>query len=552
MNDCSWGEDSLPGVQVGRDGWHGVLTYNILFNRMAPLDILYAPEKCTMRFTWYASIPGDEVPPVNYQDNMLFLCHGSIAPSLLERYPSCFCIVSVKDGEDFSWIERARVKARVLIFAEKQRFYYYDNMLQVLFANHLLWHREMDRIVYSGGMIDELIEASAGILQNFVCVTDTGFNLMDYSRSIEPCCAEHVYLIKNGCLSERACGYLKEHILPLSSHARKVIVSKPNDERLFPLLHCPLYIDGQYLFHVVMECVEGTEEACKDVFDEFMKRVTAACTAYWRGTVNVESPWHRVLKALIGGQSMTDDYLNLQLKQTDIPSARQFRLAIAPFEASIGNQKRNEILSAAFRMNDGCVYPFMHEDDMLLLFYSKKEGDGLLSSKTINDSVEKILLEPFGVRLACSQSFVSIRDIPYAFKQAKIALRYRKALEKENYLYGDEERISVYPFDHVLKYYLLSGDYDSELVEYSFKSSILHKLVEEDAEEGTEIAHLLWIYLSCDRNATETAKRVHVHRNTVLYHVARIEKRFGLDFSSPMLRERMILDYIKIIFENEL
>ena len=554
MDDFVRGGGQLfsPSLQVGRDGWHGILTYNVLVDRMTALDILYAPEKCMMRFAWYASIPGDNAPGIDYQENMLFLCHSSVAPELLKRNPTCFCFVPVEENEDLSWIGEIRAKTRVLAFRRRQRFYYYDNLLQVCFANHLLWHREMDRIVYANGTLDELLEASEGVLKNFVCITDTGFNLIAYTHGVKPLCAENQYLVDNKCLSKKSYQYLQESILPLSSSSRKIIVSQPHEKRSFPMLHCPLYIEGQYLFHVTMECCNGSEAACRDVFDELMKRIVSLCTMFWRKTVNIESPWHRVLKALINGETTTSDYVGLQLSQTDIPHARQFRLAIAPFKASMSNQERNEVLSAAVRMNGGCVYPFMYEGNMLVLFYSKKDREDTLSSKVINSTVEEVLAIPFGMHIGCSQAFSSIEDISYAYRQAEIALKYRKAMKREILLSGRQDDICVYPFDHTLKYYLLSGECDRELVEYSFKSSILNKLVEEDEKAGTEIAHLLWIYLGCDRNATETSKRIHVHRNTVLYHIGRIEKRFGLDFSSSMLKDRMILDYIKVIMEKEL
>ena len=58
---------------------------------------------------------------------------------------------------------------------------------------------------------------------------------------------------------------------------------------------------------------------------------------------------------------------------------------------------------------------------------------------------------------------------------------------------------------------------------------------------------IFWQYLSCERNATIVAERLHLHRNTVLYRIDKIQKRFDLDLSSQGVREKMLVDF-KVFF----
>ena len=39
------------------------------------------------------------------------------------------------------------------------------------------------------------------------------------------------------------------------------------------------------------------------------------------------------------------------------------------------------------------------------------------------------------------------------------------------------------------------------------------------------------------------AQRMHMHRNTVLYHIEKIQKRFNFDLSSKTARDWMLLCY---------
>ena len=91
-----------------------------------------------------------------------------------------------QEGEGFSWAQEKRRRGRVLVVRQIERFYHYDSLLQRLFVNDLVWENEMDRVVYSRGRLDKLIAVSEGILGNFVCITDTGYNLIAYSRTVEP------------------------------------------------------------------------------------------------------------------------------------------------------------------------------------------------------------------------------------------------------------------------------------------------------------------------------------------------------------------------------
>jgi DNA-binding PucR family transcriptional regulator len=84
---------------------------------------------------------------------------------------------------------------------------------------------------------------------------------------------------------------------------------------------------------------------------------------------------------------------------------------------------------------------------------------------------------------------------------------------------------------------------DERFLRFSFSHTIAQKLYDEDRRYGSNNYDLLWTYLVCERNATQVAERLNMHRNTVLYHIHRIEERFDLDLSQHDARERMLADF---------
>ena len=52
------------------------------------------------------------------------------------------------------------------------------------------------------------------------------------------------------------------------------------------------------------------------------------------------------------------------------------------------------------------------------------------------------------------------------------------------------------------------------------KLTLLFKL---DGLHDSSFADSLYAYLKCNRNITDTANALHIHRNTLIYHLKRIE-----------------------------
>ena len=89
--------------------------------------------------------------------------------------------------------------------------------------------------------------------------------------------------------------------------------------------------------------------------------------------------------------------------------------------------------------------------------------------------------------------------------------------------------------------------HDNELITYSVSDGMLETLVAEDKASGSEIVKLLWTFLCHERNATAASKQLHMHRNTVLYHIEKIEKRFAIDLDDPIMRTNL-LDEFRMLF----
>lgn len=64
-----------------------------------------------------------------------------------------------------------------------------------------------------------------------------------------------------------------------------------------------------------------------------------------------------------------------------------------------------------------------------------------------------------------------------------------------------------------------------------------------DRKYSTEYARTLYCYLRNERNLVKTAKEMHIHRNTLVYRIQKIEELLPLDLENPDIRFRLLLTW---------
>lgn len=63
--------------------------------------------------------------------------------------------------------------------------------------------------------------------------------------------------------------------------------------------------------------------------------------------------------------------------------------------------------------------------------------------------------------------------------------------------------------------------------------ALVEPLAKQDRERRSDLVRTLRVYFAAGANASEAADRLFLHRNSMLYRLARIEKLTGLDLKEP-------------------
>lgn len=158
-----------------------------------------------------------------------------------------------------------------------------------------------------------------------------------------------------------------------------------------------------------------------------------------------------------------------------------------------------------------------------------------------------------GWKGCASQIFENVEDLDLAYEQTLVAsdLKGAGAQGAREPLRGRTRPLPVRGVPHLLPD---RPDREERAVPpVAFSHTILQKIKAEDVARGTYHFELFWFYLYFERNATAVAEHLHLHRNTVLYRMGRIQERFDLDLSQQEVREKMLIDFkVFFLMENHL
>lgn len=430
-----------------------------------------------------------------------------------------------------------------MVVRQQDRFSYFVFQLQSYFTQILIWENELNRIAARRGTLNDMLNAAAMVMHNFVFVSDSNFNVIARSTVIDPPDDLHRRIVETGCLTPQMIEE-KRHRLP----EKVYYIKPPSSLTPYARLSSPLYINHIYFGSLSMSChATPLTEGLKDLFGILLRHIMPLCETQWRTQIKLNVPHYFFFSKMLEHAKVTDEYLHSQMELAGLSEDMEFKLIVMDVDGGNEPERAAAAIRAALHINQGSVSCFPYQNTTLVLCYTPPSDSRLSHIKTVRDLRERIY-EPFGIASGVSEVFTGITNLDLAYRQAKIALGLRHTIEREQFASDQDESKGVYLFGDALLYYLVDpSDKDARFMRFCFQHTILTKLYEEDQQNGTNCLALFWFYLYYGRNATAAAQRLHMHRNTVLYHIEKIQKRFDFDLSQRAACDRMMLDF-KVFF----
>lgn len=262
----------------------------------------------------------------------------------------------------------------------------------------------------------------------------------------------------------------------------------------------PVYEKKQLTGYVLFSFQQAESQ---NFFEELGKYLAHVCARYYAKEQEKNIYSQSIRRHITAWTIMEDDaYIDRS------ESIREGKYILALF---MKNEDTMQDLSAFLRENCGSAYVYEEQQSVCVLFYKLTA----CSAERIYKKIEESQLD------GCVSEVFS----DWHLCRAKQHLLERIVMTDEAYQENGIKREKEWFVPGVCSYAAPLIE-EAGLTDYS-----IQRLIQEDEDKNTDLYHTLKIYLLCENNITVAAKKLHIHRNTLVYRLKQIENCLDVDFN---------------------
>lgn len=401
------------------------------------------------------------------------------------------------------------------------------NRLMNLFDFYNAWSDQLQTILNRNGSIQEYLDCSFPVFENTLFIVDTSFKVLGFVKNQDMCdmSAAYRYLSLNGYLplqtvaGMKATGELDE----LDAETKAIFYESNFFYSLFISrnLYSNGYFQGRLYINTMLKPLGNWALELADHLGDILSLVMQKSEYFQQTRGSVYE--HFMVDVLSG--NLTDKYIiSRQLSILNWKTDGIYCLLAVPLHENL----LSTVLSLSTLFEKSYNSKATYYSDALLVVFSLDSYAAILPLEKSLHS----LLSGLHISGGISDSFSGFWQLPRYYQQAQTA--YRLGVQQEyKYLYSYHD----YVIPHLL-------DICSSSISLS---TLCHKTVfllqEHDRQHHTEYCQTLKTYLECERSQTLTARKLFIHRNTLIGRIDRILQLTSLDLDDPATRLRLILTF---------
>lgn len=295
-------------------------------------------------------------------------------------------------------------------------------------------------------------------------------------------------------------------------------------------------IKGDVLAYVSMNCKPGEIDEDKLKAMEIIENV---CTCLMKIQQESENPLSAYQNAfmveLLYDRIKTKKQLEKWQEIMNFPLHPPYRIL------EIATEKEDGHLLLPF-LQRKCQTLFPHQlmalqqKNLILLVYEKD----WLEREYLRKELEGVLKQ-FHAYAGISECFTDLSEFPLYKQQALAAQQvYRRVYKKAQKKEQKQERLGFYS---ALRLQAILLPIKEKMEEQNYIPSVFREMAAYDEENHTEFLQTLRTYIYQMKSTSETAEELHIHRNTLLYRIRKMEEIFHFS-----LKEKDTVLYFMMIF----
>lgn len=400
------------------------------------------------------------------------------------------------------------------------------NSIQKIFDKYDEWNNSMQEIVMQRGEFGALLDVSKDIFQNPLFIL--GHNIREVSDPD---------ICNDDCKSGRELNNTIEEAFSNISHCKETTEKKHiylYAKSEYNILCLNLFQESQFIggIYIIDAYIRPFRASDQALLQHLKNYVDSLLTQYYKIISVDNNVSKKIFRKILNEDILKEPKLLREIKSSSHKEDRficiEFRLEgimeVVPAN-TVCKQIEEKLPGTVAVVHDKTIVSFMN------LRYS--------SNHSLNGSDLINFLQINGFKAGVSEEFNNVLQAKYYFLEARAAIDL-------GYPYNPE--LEIYYFEDYIKEYILSMITSEIPAELICEKGLL-RLLEHDQCYHTSYYHELRTYLNCNMNAVQASKKLYIHRNTLLSHLAEIYKLINIDLEDP--EERMYIQLSYKLLEGE-
>lgn len=467
-------------------------------------------------------------------------------PKVIRRLPKGllrdhFFVVRANPDDD----EPIRPGLNAILYDEQYSYSAVTNHLLVLFDRIFTLEYELRLAVCAHSGIEPLMEVGRKMIPDAtIVVVDSAYNIIGSTRESG---SGNEYVDR---MLEQ--GYYDKDSLQLMAEAGYFQVS---DRYLRPVLSVPpnicndpvilrSYVANNMFYSFAGCYFPGRMPTLAD--EELFRCFTEQLDSYFQetGFYSESMPQRQqMIRDLLHYGEENPDLVHDRARGLRLPETGSFRLGYIELDEQASTSKAGYLVLQIRSLTNVANYGVMqYKNGVIVLFQDWHDypvAEQLLFRERWNGLLE--LLGKNNAHIGVSLLFTELSHLRMGYDQARIAIDIGHKLDPDALEY------------HYSKYYL-NDMLDCYREKFALDDVIVRHLNQLTGERGYSNSNLLLLYhyLNTERNISLTAKRVFMHRNSVIYRLQRIQDVLNLDLDDPDVRLRLMITFKILQMEGKL
>lgn len=464
------------------------------------------------------------LPDIQTLDDILYIVtDGS---TLMDIPVSCICILHESD------CTKIRPENCISV-PDSCDFLLLFNQMQTLFTEFTLWYKELYEACILGCNLQELVNITEKMTPNHIYISDMSFKILAYTDK------EIMTAISSTWNYQKKYGYYPLRIIKnlietgdmeKMKHCRHpVLFHSPNFALPFTCKN--IYFANKPQAHLfIINCTVrpcARDYVIVDQLADFINRYYYMLSDAKPNAT--EKYYEAFMNDVISGVITDPEIIETQIRSLGWSISLTYCMAVL----DLSNHDRSFWQLIRYYIEKNCRYEYFASGDYLVILVLSKERENL-------KKLLQTLSASYSLAIClgnCFQGFLCLSD------QFTILTRISKLARKyvPQQLLVEMKDFSL----HYLLDYISSSPHLKQLC-----SPQIQDLKAYDIVHDTPYLHTLYMYLTNECNVVKTAAALHIHRNTLMYRIAKIHDLIDFDENSSTQRLQLLLSILLMQHED--